>query len=188
MEEAYRKQAETANCTPIPSLRWIELAEALVEFDEVHMKRPRGIPTLKPPEDVSIEHLRLYTELRRTAERIVAYLGRVPTPERSSYDLSLDEIRSLPEQVDAAIRQLLEVQRELDLAASAKRMLKDLSKRRAELESRVAEIEEMIRQYYEAAAAVARGRAARIIYLVEAGLTPSSSTSSTSSLPGSPSA
>ncbi len=170
-----------------------ELAEALVEFDEVHMERPEGIPGLKPPEDASIEHLRLYTELRRAAERVIAHLGRVPTPEQSSYDLSLDEIRSLPDQVDTAIGQLLEVQRELDLAASAKRMLKDLSKRRAELESRVAEIEEMIRQYYEAAAAVletdprklrlaralleADRNLARIIYLVEAGLAPSSSTS-----------
>jgi len=32
VEEAYRKQVEKGNCMPMPSLRWVELAEALVEL------------------------------------------------------------------------------------------------------------------------------------------------------------
>ncbi|MDK2465190.1 MAG: V-type ATPase 116kDa subunit family protein [Candidatus Korarchaeota archaeon] len=170
-----------------------DLAEALVEFDEVHMERPEDVPGLKPPSEVSTEHLRLYSELKRSAERLIAHLGKTPETKWTGGDLSLEEMRALPDEVDGAIGKLLEVQRELDLAAAAKRTLKDLEKRRAELEVKIEELEAMIRQYYEAAAAaletdpqklrLARAlieidRAlARVLYLVEAGLSPTSSVS-----------
>ena len=170
-----------------------DLAEALVEFDEVHMERPKDVPGLKPPSEVSTEHLKLYSELKRSAERLIAHLGKAPETKWTGGDLSLEEMRALPDEVDGAIGKLLEVQRELDLAATAKRTLKDLEKRRAELEGKIEELEAMIRQYYEAAAAaletdpqklrLARAlieidRAlARVLYLVEAGLSPTSSVS-----------
>ncbi len=170
-----------------------DLAEALVEFDEVHMERPEDVPGLKPPSEVSTEHLRLYSELKRSAERLIAHLGKAPGIEWTGGDLTLEEIRALPDEVDRAIGELLEIQRELDLATAAKRTLKDLEKRRVELEGKIEELEAMIRQYYEAAAAALEtdpqklrlARAlidmdrslARVLYLVEAGLSPTSSVS-----------
>ena len=170
-----------------------DLAEALVEFDEVHMERPEDVPGLKPPSEVSTEHLRLYSELKKSTERLIAHLGKAPETRWTGRDLSLEEIKALPDEVDRAIGKLLEIQRELDLAATAKRTLKDLEKRRAELEGKIEELEAMIRQYYEAAAAALEtdpqklrlARAlieidrslARVLYLLEAGLSPTSSVS-----------
>ncbi len=112
-----------------------DLAEALVEFEEVHMERPEDVPGLKPPSEVSTEYLRLYSELKRSAENLIAHLGKAPEAEWTGGDLTLEEMRALPEEVDRAIGRLLEIQRELE--RPAKHVKRDIKKKLKEAKAKV---------------------------------------------------
>ena len=52
-----------------------DLATALMEFDDVHVEPPEGLPGIRPPEDVETTDLDTYDEITRALERTCALSG-----------------------------------------------------------------------------------------------------------------
>ncbi len=146
--------------TPEPMVRFYayttrasrrNLAEALVEFGEVHVERPEWIPGVSPPKDVKVETLNLYRSLREVLDRVVS-LGI--TPGEAAGGASRAEAEDLRREAESLISSLLEEEKKLELAKKAKSIIKDREKRKEVLEERLRRLEEAISSYYEVAARV----------------------------------
>ncbi len=130
------------------------MAEALMEFDDVHVEPPEGLPGVKPPENIETPDLDAYEEIIRALERTSALTG-------ISLEDVLEHARSNPSQVtdyrkmiselDDLVGKYLSVRREIELAKKAKSLLRERIQRLKELEDKLVELELKIREYYAAA-------------------------------------
>ncbi|GEM_PF-1125450 len=135
-----------------------DMAEALVEFDDVHIEPPEGLPGVKPPEGLETPDLDAYEEMVRAIERVSALTG-IPLEEileeakkgKSPEGLGINGYKEMISKLDDTVGKYLAIKKELELSKKAKSLLKERSKRLEELESKIAEIEMKIREYYSTA-------------------------------------
>ncbi len=135
-----------------------DMAEALMEFDDVHVEPPEGLPGVKPPEGLETPDLDAYEEMVRAIERVSALTG-IPVEEvleeaKTSKSVEAEGISDYKEMIsklDDTVGKYLAIKKELELSKKAKSLLKERSKRLEELESKLSEIEMKIREYYSTA-------------------------------------
>ncbi len=131
-----------------------DMAEALIEFDDVHVEPPEGLPGVKPPEDLETPDLDAYEEMIRALERASALTG-ISMDEILDYALSQDletkDHKELISKLDDVVGKYLSVKKELELAKKAKSLLKERTHRLEELEEKLTDLEMKIREYYAAA-------------------------------------
>jgi len=135
---------------PEPTLRFFiyttrkfrrDLAEALVDFGEVQVERLSSIPGLSQPEDVETPNLKKFEDLRATLERIVSFVGELPSAGEEGGGVDLGRLES---EVEEAISEFVEILRKIELASRAKARVKELLRKKKELEKRISEIEERV--------------------------------------------
>ncbi len=131
-----------------------DMAEALMEFDDVHVEPPEGLPGVKPPEGLETPDLDAYEEIIRALERASALTGismeEILEQAASTPPKAVDH-RKLISELDDVVGKYLSVEKELELAKKAKSLLKERIHRLEELEEKLAELEMKIREYYAAA-------------------------------------
>ncbi len=134
------------------------MAEALVEFDDVHIEPPEGLPGVKPPEGLETPDLDAYEEMVRAIERVSALTG-IPLEEileeakkgKPPEGLGTNSYKEMTSKLDDTVGKYLSIKKELELSKKAKSLLKERSKRLEELESKISEIEMKIKEYYSTA-------------------------------------
>ncbi len=135
-----------------------DMAEALMEFDDVHVEPPEGLPGVKPPEGLETPDLDAYEEMVRAIERVSALTG-IPVEEileeaktgKSVEAEGIGDYKEMISKLDDTVGKYLAIKKELELSKKAKSLLKERSKRLEELESKLSEIEMKIREYYSTA-------------------------------------
>jgi len=130
-----------------------DLATALMEFDDVHVEPPEGLPGIRPPEDVETADLDTYDEITRALERTCALSG-VSLEEilaKAKSTRSEQGYKELISVLDDLVGKYLSLQKELELARKAKSLLKERESRIKELEEKITELELKIKEYYAAA-------------------------------------
>lgn len=132
-----------------------DMAEALMEIEDVHVEPPEGLPGVKPPEGLETPDLDAYEEMVRALERTSTLTG-IPLEDilegASSHSLE-DQLtyKDLISKLDDEVGKYLSIRRELELAKKAKSLLKERTRRLEELEEKLTELEMKIREYYAAA-------------------------------------
>ncbi len=135
-----------------------DMAEALMEFDDVHVEPPEGLPGVKPPEGLETPDLDAYEEMVKAIERVSALTG-IPVEEileeaktgKSVKAERISDYKEMISKLDDTVGKYLAIKKELELSKKAKSLLKERSKRLEELESKLSEIEMKIREYYSTA-------------------------------------
>ena len=152
---------------PEPTLRFFvyttrglrrDLAEALVDFGEVQVERLSSIPGLSQPEDVETPNLKKFEDLRATLERIVSFVGELPSTGEEGDGVDPSRLES---EVEETISEFVEILRKIELASRAKARVKELLRKKEELEKRISEIEERVSRLL-AARPISEEDAARI--------------------------
>ncbi len=128
------------------------LAEAIVEFDDIHVDIPEGVPGVKPPEEVNTATLMEYENIVRALERMSSLTG-ISLDAVISELVKLDQginVESEIKELDDLVGRYLSLRRELDLAKKVKYLLRERSKRIEELEEELLNLELKIKEYYSA--------------------------------------
>ncbi len=155
------------------------MAKTLMEFDDVHVEPPEGLPGVKPPEGIETPELEAYENIVRALERASSLTG-IPIEEilaeAQSERASLSEdYKKVISELDDLVGKYLSIKKEIELAKKAKSLLKERIRRFEELESKLSDLEMKIREYYAAALEVteenpAKLRLGRVLLEVDRGL------------------
>lgn len=131
-----------------------DLASELLEFDDVHLEPPIGLPGVKPPQELNLRELELYEDIVRALERTNALTG-IPMSLMisSSKGLSSDveDPKSMISELDEIVGEYLKIKKELEISKKAGHLVKERREKLRELEEKLGEIESKISSYYAAA-------------------------------------
>lgn len=131
-----------------------DMAETLMMFDDVHVEPPKGLPGVKPQEDLETKDLDAYEEMIRTLERASALTGislEEVLEEALSVPSEATDYKEMISELDDVVGKYLSAKKELELARKAKSLLKEKTRRAEELEEKLEELEMKIKEYYSAA-------------------------------------
>ncbi len=102
------------------------MAKALIEFDDIHLEPPEGLPGVKPPEGIETPELEAYKDIVRALERASSLTGismEEMLVKSQSGGISLNEnYKKLILELDDLIGRYLSIEREIE-------KLKGLSKK-----------------------------------------------------------
>ncbi|MDK2372454.1 MAG: V-type ATPase 116kDa subunit family protein [Candidatus Korarchaeota archaeon] len=143
-----------------------DMAEALMEFDDVHVEPPEGLPGVKPPEGLETPDLNAYEEIIRALERASALTGisleDILNQATSNKIPETVDHKELISELDELVGKYLSLRKELELAKKAKSLLKERANRLRELEEKLEELEMKIKEYYAAALEITEENPAKL--------------------------